>query len=129
LGSAEVATSPAALLEVLRLAGRRPSNARSIASLMHAIDRFRRPRPESVLSNAELGAIRAPVSFILGTEDPYLSPAQARSSIARIPGASVHELAAGHAPWLVDPDQTARLTEQALRAAALPNLGGMVSGK
>ena len=37
------AVAPDDLLDVLRLAARRPGNARTTASLMHAIDGFRRP--------------------------------------------------------------------------------------
>jgi pimeloyl-ACP methyl ester carboxylesterase len=50
-----------------------PLNARTVATLMYAIDRFRRPRPESVLTSAELAAITTPAIFILGSDDPYLS--------------------------------------------------------
>jgi pimeloyl-ACP methyl ester carboxylesterase len=115
LGRAEVAAAPAALLEALRLAGRRAENARSIGSLMHAIDGFRRPRPESVLSDAELGAIATPTTFIWGVDDPYLSPARARPAIARMPDATLHEVEAGHAPWLVDPERTAELIQACVR--------------
>jgi pimeloyl-ACP methyl ester carboxylesterase len=76
---------------------------------MRAIDRFRRPRPESVLTAAELAAIRVSTTFILGANDPYLSPRDARPSIARIPNATVHEMPAGHGPWLVDPRRVAGL--------------------
>jgi pimeloyl-ACP methyl ester carboxylesterase len=76
---------------------------------MHAIDRFRRPRAECVLSDAELAAIRMPTLFVLGSDDPYLSPRDARTSIAQIPIATIHEMPAGHGPWLVDP---ARVAEQ-----------------
>jgi pimeloyl-ACP methyl ester carboxylesterase len=38
LGSAEVAAAPDSLIEPLRLSVRRPGNARTVASLMHAID-------------------------------------------------------------------------------------------
>jgi pimeloyl-ACP methyl ester carboxylesterase len=107
LGSAEVKLAPEPLIETLRLSARRPENARTVASLMHAIDRFRRPRPESVLSDAELAAIRVPTLFVLGSNDPYMSPQAARPSIGRIPIASVHEMAAGHGPWLVDPPRVA----------------------
>ena len=109
LGSAEVEAMPASLFEALWQSARQPENARSAASLMHAIDRFRRPRPESVLTAEELAAIRVPTHFILGSDDPYLSPQDARVSIARIPGATVHEMRAGHGPWLVDPRKVARL--------------------
>jgi pimeloyl-ACP methyl ester carboxylesterase len=109
LGSAEVKLAPEPLIETLRLSARRPENARTVASLMHAIDRFRRPRAESVLSDAELAAIRVPILFVLGSNDPYLSPRGARPSIGRIPIATVHEMPAGHGPWLVDPPRVAEL--------------------
>jgi pimeloyl-ACP methyl ester carboxylesterase len=109
LGAAEVEMAPDSLIEAVRLSARRPENARSVASLIHAIDRFRRPRPESVLTAEELAAIRVPTTFILGTDDAYLSPRDASPSIARIPNATVHELAAGHGPWLVDAERVARL--------------------
>jgi pimeloyl-ACP methyl ester carboxylesterase len=109
LGRAEVAGAPAALLEALQLSSRRAPNAQTVGSLMHAIDRFRRPRPESVLSEAELARITTPTMFIWGTDDPYLSPAAARPAIERMPAATLHEVPAGHGPWLVRPGRIAEL--------------------
>jgi pimeloyl-ACP methyl ester carboxylesterase len=109
LGSAEVAATPDPLIEALGLSARRPENARTVASLMHAIDRFRRPRPESVLTSAELAAITAPTTFILGSDDPYLSVEHARPSIDQIKGARLYEVPGGHAPWLVDARHAAEL--------------------
>jgi pimeloyl-ACP methyl ester carboxylesterase len=109
LGAAEVRGAPAALLDALRLSARRPENARTVVSLMHAIDRLRRPRPESVLTVAELAGIVTPTIFILGSDDPYLTPQDARRSIERIRTASVYEMDAGHGPWLVDPAYVADL--------------------
>jgi pimeloyl-ACP methyl ester carboxylesterase len=123
LGSAEVKMAPDSLIEALRLSARRPENARTVASLMHAIDRFRRPRPESVLTAEERAAIRSPTTFILGSDDPYLSPRDARLSIARIPHATVHEISAGHGPWLVDPGRVAGLIAGHLRTAGPPDPG------
>ena len=108
-GSAEVAAAPDSLIEALRLSVRRPGNARTVASLMHAIDRFRRPRPESVLTSAELAAITTPTIFILGSDDPYLSIERARPSIDQIHGARLYEVPSGHAPWLVDAQHAAEL--------------------
>lgn len=108
-GRADIAAAPDTLIEALRLSARRAGNARTVASLMHAIDRFRRGRPESVLSNAELRAITAPTTFILGSQDPYLSVEDARPSIEQITGATLHEMRGGHAPWLVDPEHAASL--------------------
>jgi pimeloyl-ACP methyl ester carboxylesterase len=114
LGRAEVAGAADPLVEALRLAARRPSNARTVGALMYAIDRFRRPRIESVLTDAELASITAPTMFIWGSNAPYLSADGARPSIARIPGAALHVVPGGHAPWLVDPDRSAILIESHL---------------
>ena len=119
-GSAEVAAAPDPLIEALRLSARRPENARTVASLMHAIDRFRRPRPESVLTSAELAAITAPAIFILGSDDPYLSIERARPSIDQIQHSRLYELPAGHAPWLVDPQQAATLIAKHLTTGPHP---------
>ncbi len=116
LSPAAAAAAPDDLLDVLRLAARRTGNARTVASLMHAIDGFRRPRADSVMTDGELGQITAPTMFCLGTGDPFLSPAQARPAIARIPGATLHEVPGGHGPWLEDPAGCARLVISHLTA-------------
>ncbi|MGB0091034.1 MAG: alpha/beta hydrolase [Solirubrobacteraceae bacterium] len=118
LGYAEVAAAPDSLLEALRLSTRRPENARTVASLMHAIDRFRRPRPESVLTGAELAAIPTATMFIWGSDDPYLSPQGARLSIEQIPTATLHELPGGHGPWLVNAERAAELMQTHLAGIA-----------
>ena len=79
--------------------------------LMRAINRFRQPRPESVLASAELRANTTPTMFIWGSDDPYLSPQDARPSIEQIPTATLHEMPAGHGPWLVNPEHTAGLID------------------
>jgi pimeloyl-ACP methyl ester carboxylesterase len=127
LGGAEVAAAPPALIDVLRLSGQLPGNARTVASLMRAINRFRRPRPESVLTEPELQSITTPTAFIWGSNDPFLSPARARPSIEQLPAGALHEVAAGHAPWLVDPSRCAELIRthlSATRATARPERAG-----
>ena len=122
LGSAEVAAAPDPLIEALRLSARRPGSARTVTSLMHAIDRFRRPRPESVLTSAELAAITTPTIFILGSDDPYLSVERARTSIGQIQGARLYEVPGGHAPWLVDAQHAAGLIATHAHLATGPHL-------
>jgi pimeloyl-ACP methyl ester carboxylesterase len=116
LSPVAAAAAPDSLLDVLRLAARRKGNARTVASLMHAIDGFRRPRPESVMSDDELGRISAPTMFCWGTDDPFMKPAQARPSIAKISSAVLHEVAGGHGPWLEDPAGCAKLVVEHLTA-------------
>jgi pimeloyl-ACP methyl ester carboxylesterase len=115
LGRAEVAAAPDSLIDALRLSARRPENARSVASLMHAINHFRRPRSESVLAIRELAALAAPTMFIWGTDAPYLSAARARPSIDLIPTATLREVPGGHGPWLVDAEQSAELIRTHLK--------------
>jgi pimeloyl-ACP methyl ester carboxylesterase len=116
LSPAAAAAAPDDLVDVLRLAARRPGNARTVGSLMHAIDGFRRPRADSIMSASELGLITAPTMFCWGIDDPFLAPAQARPSIAKIPGAVLHEVPGGHGPWLENPASCARLTTAHLAA-------------
>lgn len=109
LGQSEVAAAPDSLIDALRLSARRPGNARTVSSLMHAIDHFHRPRPESVLTTPELRAIEVPTMFIWGTEAPYLTVDQARPSIDQIPDATLHRVPGGHGPWLLDTERSAEL--------------------
>ncbi len=114
LGRAAAAAAPQALLEVLRLSIRRPGNGASVASLMHALNHFRRPRTTSVMPPNQLRQITTPTMFIWGRNDPFLSPAQARPSIAELPSATLHQLPGGHGPWFEDPHRCAALITQHL---------------
>ena len=118
LGTAEIAAAPDSLIEALRLSARRPGNASTINSLMHAIDHFRRPRAESVLTTEQLAAIATPAMFIWGTDAPYFSAERARPSIEQIPEATLHEVPGGHGPWLVDPNRSAELIQTHLTTSA-----------
>jgi pimeloyl-ACP methyl ester carboxylesterase len=109
LGRSEVATAPDSLIDALRLSARRPGNARTVSSLMHAIDHFHRPRPENVLTTAELRAIKVPTMFIWGADAPYLTLDQARPSIDLIPDSTLHRVRGGHGPWLVETERSAEL--------------------
>jgi pimeloyl-ACP methyl ester carboxylesterase len=116
LSPAAAAGAPDDLVDVLRFAARRPGNARTVASVMHAIDHFRRARADSVMSDTELGQISVPTMFCWGISDPFLTPGQARPSIAKIHGAVLHEVEGGHGPWLEDPIGCARLVTSHLAA-------------
>jgi pimeloyl-ACP methyl ester carboxylesterase len=108
---------PGELVDVLHLACRRKGNPKTVASLMHAIDGFRRPRPETLMTNDELSRIDTPTSFYWGRDDPFLSPQRARPSVAKIPGATLREVDGGHAPWFENPADCAKHVEDAQRAA------------
>jgi pimeloyl-ACP methyl ester carboxylesterase len=126
-GRGAAALAPNQLLDAMRFASRRPGNAKSIAALMHAIDGFRRPRPESVMSADELGRVTVPTVFVWGTDDPYLSPADAQPWIEKMPAATLHEVPAGHAPWFEDPAGSAEVVTRHLTATGFPPQGAPVS--
>jgi pimeloyl-ACP methyl ester carboxylesterase len=117
LGRAEVAAAPESLVEALHLSARRPGNARTVASLMHAIDRFRRPRDESVLTESELAALATPTMFIWGADAPYLSADGARPSVEQMPSAALYEVPGAHGPWLADTGRSAELIQAHLTAS------------
>jgi pimeloyl-ACP methyl ester carboxylesterase len=118
LSRAAAKAMPDELVDILRLAGRRRENAHSVASLMHAINTFRRPRPESVMPDTELGRIRVPTMFCWGRDDRYLSPERAQPSVAKIPGATLHQVPGGHAPWFEEPGGCAQLVREHFAAGS-----------
>lgn len=109
LGAADAAGLPAGTGRLLQRFGGRPDYARAVASLMHAIARFRSGQPTSVLSDAELAGIEIPTTLIMGSADPFLSPDSASDAIRHMPNATVHTASGGHAPWLSDRETIARM--------------------
>lgn len=103
-----VRSMPDELVEVLHLSCRRRGNPKTVASLMHAIDGFRRPRPETLMRDDELARIETPTLFYWGREDPFLSPQQALPSVSKIPRGVLKEVAGGHAPWFENTADCAR---------------------
>ena len=67
------------------------------------------------MTDRELGQIIAPTMFCLATGDPFLSPAQARPAIARIPE-QCSRSAERARPWLEDPAGCAKLVTNHLTA-------------
>lgn len=125
VGSARAATlAPDELLDSQRFAGRRPGNARTVGALMHAINGFRRPRPESMMDAEELARVTVPTLFLWGTDDPYLAPGDARPWIEKMPAATLHEVPAGHAPWFEDPAGSADVITRHLAATGFPPASG-----
>lgn len=116
LSPAAVDNAPDDLVEMLRFAVRRGRNPHTVATLMRGINRFRRPRPECVLSADDRRRIAVPTVFCWGTDDPFLNQAEARPSVAEIPGAVLHEVQAGHGPWLDQPEFCAQAALEHLRS-------------
>jgi pimeloyl-ACP methyl ester carboxylesterase len=123
LSPAAAANAPDELVDVLRLAARRTGNARTVASLMHAINGFRRPRPESVMTDEEVRRMSAPTVFCWGVDDPFLKPGEARPTIAKMPAAVLREVPGGHGPWLDDPAACTRVVLEHLTSTGFAPAG------
>lgn len=69
---------------------------------------LRRMLTELELPAAELGSVRAPVLVLLGTEDPFGTPATMGALVDRLPDGRLELMqGAGHAVWLDDLDGVA----------------------
>jgi pimeloyl-ACP methyl ester carboxylesterase len=94
---------------------------------MHAIDHYRRPRDESVLTTQQLASIATPTMFIWGAHAPY-SANRARPSIDQIPSATLHEVPGAHGPWLVNTKRSAELIQTHLTTITGPKAPHTRSG-
>ena len=64
---------------------------------------------EILLSDVLLGSVRVPVHFVWGTKDVFGGAEVARRFTSKLPDAELELMAGfGHAPWMDDPDHSAR---------------------
>jgi pimeloyl-ACP methyl ester carboxylesterase len=100
---------PDAYFELMRATMVMPGWKPAMSSHLNLAMRSGRPLPENLLSDDELRSIEVPVRFILGDEDVYGPPEIGRRAAALMPDATVHVLAAGHAPFADEPETCAEL--------------------
>ena len=74
----------------------------------------RTPRPEHVLTDAELRSFTVPLLFVWPDDDRFLAPAAGKPSVDKIPTARFVTMPGGHFPWYDDPDQCAALVAEGL---------------
>ncbi|MCM6778874.1 alpha/beta hydrolase [Nocardia sp. CDC159] len=90
------------LLDLHRLPLRLPGKAASYRKLLCRLMNGRNPRPENVLSEAELTGITTPLLFVWGEQDSFCAPQRGRRSVEQIPAAELAVVPGGHNPWLDD---------------------------
>ena len=81
------------------IAGRR-ANAAGTAALFRSIMVNSKVRPEAQPLPAEMARAQAPVLFVWGEDDVFLTPDAAHESIAAVPQGRLLTVSGGHAPWL-----------------------------
>jgi pimeloyl-[acyl-carrier protein] methyl ester esterase len=93
---------------------RLPGQAASFRSLQKRLLVGRTPRPEHVLTDAELRSFTVPLLFVWPENDRFLGPAAGKPTVDKIPTARFVTMPGGHFPWYDDPDQCASLVAEGL---------------
>jgi pimeloyl-ACP methyl ester carboxylesterase len=102
------------IVDLHLLSLRLPGQAASFRSLQRRLLHGRTPRPEHVLTDAELRSFTVPLLFVWPDDDRFLAPAAGKPSVDKIPGARFVTMPGGHFPWYDDPDQCAALVAEGL---------------
>jgi pimeloyl-ACP methyl ester carboxylesterase len=102
------------IIDLHTLSLRLPGQAASFRSLQKRLLTGRTPRPENVLTDAELRSFTVPLLFVWPENDRFLAPAEGKPSVDKIPTARFVTMPGGHFPWYDDPDQCASLVAEGL---------------
>lgn len=114
VGQAALDRTPDELIEVISAGMQMPGWRQAMWTHLNLVLRFGRGRRENVLTDAELRAIAAPVSFIWGQDDGYGGPEIGRRAADLIPDADLEVIPGRHAPCIDDPQRCAALIRQAV---------------
>jgi pimeloyl-[acyl-carrier protein] methyl ester esterase len=112
------------VVDLHTLSLRLPGQATSFRSLQKRLLVGRTPRPEHVLTDAELRSFTVPLLFVWPDDDRFLAPAAGKPSVDKIPTARFVTMPGGHFPWYDDPDQCAALVAEGLDPVPTTDLGG-----
>jgi pimeloyl-[acyl-carrier protein] methyl ester esterase len=102
------------IVDIHLLAGRLPGQVASYRSLLRRLVVGRTPRPEHILTDAELASFTVPLLFVWPEDDQFLAPAAGKPSVDKIPTARFVTTPGGLFAWYDDPDQCAALVAAGL---------------
>ena len=102
------------IVDLHLLSMRVPGQAASYRSLLRRLLVGRTPRPEHVLSDAELASFTVPLLFVWPEDDRFLAPAAGKPSVDKIPTARFVTTPGGLFAWFDDPDRCAALVAEGL---------------
>jgi len=105
---------PDDIIDLHLLSMRLPGRAASYRSLLRRLLVGRTPRPEHVLSDAELASFTVPLLFVWPEDDQFLPPAAGKPSVDKIPTARFVTTPGGLFAWFDDPDRCAALVAEGL---------------
>jgi pimeloyl-ACP methyl ester carboxylesterase len=102
------------IVDLHLLSGRLPGQFASYRSLLRRLLVGRTPRPEHILSDAELASFTVPLLFVWPEDDRFLTPAAGKPSVDKIPTARFVTTPGGLFAWYDDPDRCAALVAEGL---------------
>jgi 2-hydroxy-6-oxonona-2,4-dienedioate hydrolase len=112
------------IVDLHLLSGRLPGQFASYRSLLRRLLVGRTPRPENILSDAELASFTVPLLFVWPEDDRFLTPAAGKPSVDKIPTARFVRTPGGLFAWYDDPDRCAALVAEGLQPVPKPDSGG-----
>jgi len=80
--------------------------------LVAAVARLHGARPEYEFTAEQLRHKRTPVQFLWGERDPFAGLDVARRAVELMPNARLHEMNAGHLPFLDDPTECSKIVKE-----------------
>jgi pimeloyl-ACP methyl ester carboxylesterase len=102
------------IVDLHLLSLRVPGQAASYRSLLRRLLVGRTPRPELILSDAELASFTVPLLFVWPEDDRFLAPAAGKPSVDKNPTARIVTTPGGLFAWYDDPDRCAALVAEGL---------------
>jgi 2-hydroxy-6-oxonona-2,4-dienedioate hydrolase len=102
------------IVDMHLLSLRVPGQAASYRSLLRRLLVGRTPRPELLLTDAELASFTVPLLFVWPEDDQFLAPAAGKPSVDKIPTARFVTTPGGLFAWYDDPDRCAALVAEGL---------------
>ena len=116
---------PPEIAEVILATERMPGFERTFRSNLRALVRPRGPRPQSVLTEAQLSAVDQPSLLVFARQDPMGSVRAGQRMAKALPDAELHITEGGHCPWLNEPERIAGWVKRFLErtSSISPSLG------
>lgn len=102
------------IVDLHLLSVRLPGRAASYRSLLRRLLIGRTPRPQHVLSDAELAGFTVPLLFVWPEDDRFLAPDAGKPSVDKIPTARFVTTPGGLFAWYDDADRCAALVAEGL---------------
>lgn len=97
-----------------------PTYRNTWLTLMQSVATLRGGKPQLQLSDEQLRRIEQSVLFIWGDNDPFGGLDVARQATEAVPKAKLHQMSAGHLPFLDNPPECARVIREFLSSPGYP---------